>query len=242
MRTRQVCPLRGNTALPQVAGEAFDLLRIRDDEAALAMFGKVLDIDPQDADALWAKAEVFRRRRQWSESEAILQRVLKKHPGHVPSMISLAYIRYHDDRLQEALDLIDKAMADPCLSRENKALCFMMLGTINSRRSQQGGFLNKIKYGAKIKNYFLMARKVAPELPEVHLGLGSFYLKAPVIAGGNINKAIQELELAVKLAPGFATAHARLSQAYKKKGDLAKCQFCLRRAQDLDPGNEALLE
>ena len=118
----------------------------------------------------------------------------------------------------------------------------MLMGSINARRSSKGGFFSKLSYGTQIRRYFQKAADLAPGLSEAHLGLGSFYLKAPGIAGGNIDKAILELEKAVELTPDFATANARLAQAYKKKGDLAKFQHYLQRARELDPDNEALAE
>lgn len=222
--------------------QALNLLKARDDHAALSALEKILLSDPANVDALWGKAEILRRQRLWSESETILKQVLTVRPKHVQSLITLSYIRYHQDRLSEARDLVDRALGTPDLSKENSALAYLMIGTINSRRCAKGRFLSKLQYGPQIRSFFLKAKELAPDLAEVHLGLGTFYLKAPAIAGGNLEKAIAELELAVKLAPDFATAQARLGQAYKKKGELEKCKFCLLRAQDLDPENEALLE
>jgi tetratricopeptide (TPR) repeat protein len=218
-----------------VIDNAFSLLKARNDDAALEAFDQILSTEPANIDALWGKAEILRRRRSWIESEAILKQILVVRPDHVPSLITLSYIRYHDDRLSEARQLVDKALDTPGISKENLSLAYIMLGTINSRRCAKGRFLSKLQYGTQVKNYFLKAKELAPDLAEVHLGLGTFYLKA-------LDKAIAELELAVKLAPDFATAQARLGQAYKKKGELGKCKFCLLRAQDLDPENEALLE
>ena len=118
----------------------------------------------------------------------------------------------------------------------------MMLGAINSRRCAKGWFLDKIIYGTRIKGYFKKAAELDPDLPEVHLGLGIFYLKAPAIAGGNPDRAVEELEKAIKIAPDFATPYARLAQAYQKKGDLEKYKFYLNKARGLDPENEALKE
>jgi len=222
--------------------EAIAMLKVREDKQALSVYQKILEQDPEDSDALWGKAEIYRRRRQFSEAEAVLNEILKNDPCHASGLITLSYLRYNDNRLDEALDLINKALAVPGLDDENKALAYMMLGTVNSRRSSQGWVFSKLKYGTQIKSYFVTAQSLAPGLPEVHLGLGTFYLKAPAIAGGNLDKAIDELQTAIKIAPSFATANARLAQAYKKKGDLDNYNLFLRKAKELDPGNEALAE
>lgn len=245
-----ICPLKTASVDRKIKGikpdklinDALRLLKFRKDKDALAIFEKILISQSDSLDALWGKAEVLRRSRDHKQSEEILNKILNKNPKHVSSLISLSYIRYKDDRLNEALTLVKQALEVENLDKENEALAYMMLGTINSLRSSRGWFLSKIIYGTQIKGYFLKAKELAPDLPEVHLGLGAFYLLAPAIAGGDLDKAIQELELAVKIAPEFATTNARLAQAYKKKGDLEKYNFYLQRAKELDPENEVLVE
>lgn len=234
----QVYPYTGN----QEIEEANNLLKARKDRQALAIFQEILKIQPDNLEARWGKAEVLRRERDYQEAENLLKTILKENPRQPSSLISLAYIRYKADKLNEALKLVNRALENCRSDSENKALCFMMLGTINSRRSEKGGFFSKIRYGTHIRGYFLKAKALAPQLPEVHLGLGTFYLLAPKIAGGNLNNAIAELELTVKLAPDFATANARLAQAYQKNGLEEKYEFYLNRAKTLDPDNEALKE
>lgn len=227
---------------PNSIREAFVLLKNRKDKDALVIFEKILSEQPDNLDALWGKAEVLRRTRKYKESENILNAILKKNPNHISSLISLSYIRYKDDKLNEAQKLINQALKTGDLDKENKALAYMMLGTINSRRSVKGWFFSKIAYGTQIKGYFLKAKGLAPDLPEVHLGLGTFYLKAPAIAGGDLDKAFEELNLALKIASDFATACARLAQYYKKIGDLERYDFYIKKAQELDPQNEVLKE
>ncbi len=121
-------------------------------------------------------------------------------------------------------------------------MAYVMLGAINAKLSSQSGFLNKIRYGLSIKGYFLKAKELAPDLAEVRMSLGTFYLSAPAVIGGNLNRATDELELAVKIAPDFATANARLAQCYKRKGLEDKYKFYIKRAKELDPDNEVLKE
>ncbi len=225
---------------PQEIDKGLALLKNRKDKEASAVFEKILFTTPDNLDALWGKAEVLRRQRDYKQAQDLLDKILKNNPNHAPSLTSLAYLRYKDDKLNEALKLIKRVLKTDNLNKEAKALAYMMLGSINSRRSSKGWLLNKITYGTQIKGYFLKAKELDPDLPEAHLGLGTFYLLAPGIAGGNLNKAIEELEYAVKIAPDFATALARLAQAYKEKGDLEKYNLYLNRAKELDPENEVL--
>lgn len=217
-------------------------LKLRQDELALKETQKLLSVKPDDLCALWAKAEILRRAYKFKESEELLKQVLAQCPEHASSLITLSYINYHDNKLSQALKILRQVLKQPDLERENEALVYLLMGSINAKRAAQGGFFSKFVYGTRVKGFFEKARFIAPDLSEVHLGLGSFYLFAPRIVGGDIDKAIEELEYAVKLAPDFATANARLAQGHKKKGNLEKYNFYIQRVKELDPENEVLKE
>lgn len=226
----------------QLLDTALESLRIRKDQEALNNFEQIIAVNPENLYAQWGVAEVLRRTRKFDESENILNKILAIDPKHIPSLISLSYIRYKDDKLDEAVNLLNQALEIGCNDNNNRALIYMMLGSINSRRSQKGWLFSKIKYGTQIKSYFLKAERLTPDLPEVHLGLGTFYLLAPSLFGGNLKEAIKELELAVKIAPDFATANARLAQAYKRLGTNEKYDYYINRVKRLDPENEVLAQ
>ena len=226
----------------QEIDDAFILLKNRNDKQALVILEQVLDGEPGNLDALWGKAEVLRRKRDYKEAQALLNNVLKKNPSHSSALLSLSYIRLKEDNLKDALKLVNRALVSSRSNKENQALAYVMLGTINAARAARGSFFSKITYGLRIKGYFLKARKLAPNLPETHLAIGTFYLSAPKIIGGNLDLAIQELEQAVRIAPEFATANARLAAAFKIKGNLERYNYYSNRAEKLDPENEVLKE
>jgi len=232
--------------IPEVAAQEIDdalmLLKSREDNAALVIFEKVLGSEPDNLDALWGKAEVLRRKSDYKEAQTLLNNILKQNPFHSSALLSLSYIKLKQDCLEDALKLVNRALVSSRSDKENQALAYVMLGTINASRAERSGFFCKITYGLRIKGYFLKARKLAPDLPEVHLVIGTFYLSAPKIIGGNLDLAIQELEQAVRIAAGFATANARLAAAFKTKGNLEKYNYYLKRARELDPQNEAVRE
>jgi len=240
---------RPKLEVPQLSKEATlsiddstEFLRQRKDKEALAQFDKILSIDPDNIEALWAKAEALRRQRKFYDSQLLLEKVLIKYPRHYPSLNSLAYIKYKDDDTRAALELVNKILASDDCDRQNRALAYMMLGTINSKISSLSGIFGKINYAMRIKGNLLKAKELAPELAEIRLALGTFYLLAPGIIGGDIDKAVEELTTAVEISPNFATANARLAQAYKIKKSIGKYNLYLARAKELDPGNEVVAE
>ena len=235
-----------NFAFQEAAAQGIDdaliLLKHRKDNQALVILKQVLDGDPGNLDALWGKAEVLRRKRDYKGAQALLNNVLKKNPSHSSALLSLSYIKLKQDCLKDALRLVNRALVSSRSDKENQALAYVMLGTINATRVKRGSFFFKITYGLRIRGYFLKAVKLAPELPEAHLAIGTFYLSAPKIIGGNLDLAIQELEQAVRIAAEFATANARLAAAFKTKGNLEKYNYYLKRARELDPQNEVVSE
>jgi Tfp pilus assembly protein PilF len=218
-----------------------ELLKSRNDNEAWDNFEKALKGNEDNLDAIWGKAEVLRRRRKYQESQALLDKVLSRNPRHAPTLITLSYIRYKEDKLDEAELLIGTALNSD-IDKSNEALVYMMVGMINARRAQEGNLIANIRYGLQIKCYLDRAKALAPDLPEVRLALGTFYLKAPAIIGGSPDKALIELSEAVNLAPNFATANARLAQYYKKKDNMERYNLYFEIAQRLDPENEVLQE
>lgn len=252
---KRICPFRTKPAVKEIQcikkietgkrtsiNDAFTLVKNRQDKEALVLFEEILFAHPENIDALWGKAECLRRAHDYKQAEDLLNKILRGNPTHPPSLISLAYIRYKDDNLNEALQLINRVLEEKDLDCQSQALAYMMLGSINSKRSKKGWLFNKIMYGTQIRCHFERAKALAPDLAEVHLGLGTFYLLAPAIIGGNLDRAVEELEYAVKIAPDFATANARLAQAYKREGLQDKYIFYISRAKKLDPVNEVLRE
>jgi len=216
-----------------------EYLKLRKDKLAIAQADKILVADPQDLCAWWTRAEIMRRNSRFKEAEDLLQQILSQYPKHIPSLISLAYIKYNDNQLEEASRILKEVLSLNDLDKEDQALAYMLIGGINAKKAL-GGLFSELAYGLKIRGYLEKAKFLAPNLAEVRLGLGMYYLLAPSVVGGNVDKAISELEYAVKLTPDFATANARLAQAYKKKGNLAKYNFYFRRAMVLEPKNEVL--
>jgi tetratricopeptide (TPR) repeat protein len=236
-----LAPAQQNQA-PTALKEAYCYLKFRNDSQALTCYENILKQDPGNTEALWGKAEILRRYHRYSEAEVLFNNILQKNSCHYGSLLGLASIDFIRGNYQKAIRSAHQILSAKNLDPENKALSYLLLGASNSKLCSQGKILAKFKYGTQIKGYFLKAVDTAGDLPDTHAALGTFYLLAPGIAGGNLPKAQEELTVALKLAPEFATAHARMAQYYKKTGNQKQYDYYLARAQELDPGNEVLKE
>nr|MBP7836433.1 FAD:protein FMN transferase [Candidatus Omnitrophota bacterium] len=235
-KTSNQRPWSGPVEYSSKIDEAMDLLRTRRNKDALAILDKILLSEPKNPDAIWGKAEVFRRAKQYKLAELMFKEVLDIDPGHLPALISLAYLRYTEGNLRAALNITNQAFILSGSCRQGRALTYVLLGLINSARPFNGGVIARINRSLEIKSYFLKAARLAPELPETHLSMGVFYLEAPFLEGGNLKQAIRELKRAVEIAPEFSEANALLAQAYKKQENIAARDSQLYRDKRLMMG------
>jgi Tfp pilus assembly protein PilF len=122
----------------------------------------------------------------------------------------------------------------------NYTRAYLLLAGAKGMIASRGGLLSKVINGTAVLPNLKKAETLQPDSQVVMFGLGSFYFLAPAIAGGNINKARDYLEKAIKVDPLFADAYVRLAQVYKVRGDNEKYEKYLRTAWEIDPENALL--
>ncbi len=105
-----------------------------------------------------------------------------------------------------------------------------------------GGPLSKIINGTAVLPSLKAAEKLQPESAGVKFGLGSFYLLAPTLAGGDLERAEAYLKKAIEIDPLFVDAYVRLGQLYKIKGDSVRYNEYLNKALKIDSQNELALD
>ncbi len=110
----------------------FDYLRNRKDKSALSEIAEILSLDPDDTVALWAKGEILRRNYEFEKARVIFNKILAQQPDYAQAAISLSYIKYHERNYDEAIGLLTPLLKRKDLERENLALAYMLLGSINA--------------------------------------------------------------------------------------------------------------
>jgi len=213
----------------------------KDSEAA-EVFNKIILLDPKTNEARWGIAEALRREHKIEKSEKILNEIIKADPDFSPAYITLAYVKYtqmdFEQSVRLALKVIRQGRENVDLSNYTRA--YLLLAGAKGMIASQGGLLSKAINGTAVLPNLKKAEALQPDSQMVMFGLGSFYFLAPAIAGGNINKARDYLEKAIKVDPLFADAYVRLAQVYKVLGDNEKYGKNLRIARQIDPENALL--
>ncbi|MDD4939818.1 MAG: TRAP transporter TatT component family protein [Candidatus Omnitrophica bacterium] len=218
-------------------------LNLHRDQEAEDTFRKISGLRPQLTEAKWGLAEVARRKHRHDASQKALNEIIQSDPGFYPAYISLAYLKYSLRDFQGALELSNKIIKQgQGVDLSNRTRAYLISSGAKGMLAYYGGILSKLVHGTVILRNLRIAEKLSPGSAEVQFGLGSFYLLAPPIAGGSLNKAQAHLEAAIKADPFLADAHVRLAQVYKLKGDRPKYDMYLNQALSIDPGNELALD
>ena len=120
----------------------------------------------------------------------------------------------------------------------NYARAFAMYAGSKGMLAHYGGLLSKAIDGLAVKKNLDKAQRLQPNSPAVLFGLGSYYLLAPVVVGGNKSKAEEYLNRAAEVDPLFADVYVRLAQLAKIRGEKEKYDFYMDKALEIDPKNE----
>jgi tetratricopeptide (TPR) repeat protein len=94
---------------------------------------------------------------------------------------------------------------------------------------QAKGAITAISLGKTIKESFQKALELDPGHRRAMGGLGAWYLEAPAIAGGDIDKSIFYLSKALSLDPNYTLNYVYLARAYIKKKDYSAARDALRK-------------
>jgi len=206
---------------------------------AQSAFDKVLAFEPNSVEAKWGTAEIKRRKHDTEAGISMLEDIIKVSPQFAPAYISLAYIDFNDKKYDEAVNLSAHVIAQgkDNVDVNNYARAHLIFAGAKGMIAHNGGPIVKILHGTQVFPHLAQAQKLLPQSAEVYFGLGAYYLLAPGLVGGDLEKAREHLQKAITLDPKLADAYVRLGQVYKAKGNEAKYQYYLKKALEIDPKN-----
>lgn len=220
-------------------------LNLHKDQDAEREFNKMLRIDPTSEEARWGLAEILRKRHKLHEAEKILSDIVLARPDFSPAYISLAYVKFLLLDFQEAVQLSKKVIrqgeyGDTDLT--NYVRAYAVFAGAKGIIAHSQGPLSKFANGTAVLPALKKARELQPISAPVFFGLGSFYLLAPTLAGGDPEEAEIYLNKTVELDPLFPDVYVRLAQLYKLEKDTSKHDIFLSKALELDPQNELAID
>ena len=112
--------------------------------------------------------------------------------------------------------------------------CELWLGRAYGKRAETGTVLLAPVYASKARQHFERAAALDPHYAEASNDLFDYYLNAPAILGGGLEKAEAiARRIAVERPP---ESHFELAQIAERRKQYADAETHLRRAVDLAPG------
>lgn len=176
---------------------------------ATLLFGTLLLSAPAPA-AATTPAEA----RTWFDAKdpravTAIEALAKAQPKNAEAWVLLARLRLRQDRAKDAVDAAEEAVD----LAPGSAQAHYWLGNAYGNRIGQVGMLSQATMAPRLRDAFETAVKLDPQLHDARASLVEFYLQAPAIAGGSVDKArAQAAELARRDPPRGHYARGRLAQ------------------------------
>ena len=138
---------------------------------------------------------------------------------------------YMLDNFATAAHFFEKALTLTPHSSE----CEMWLGRAYGRRAENEGFVTAIAYATKARQHFEKAVELDANYADARNDLFDYYLNAPGILGGGLEKAEAIARQIAATRP--AESEFELSQIAEHRKQLAEAENHLRRSVELAPGD-----
>jgi tetratricopeptide (TPR) repeat protein len=181
----------------------------------LLFSARFLLADATDANALLQQGRV-------DEATVSLREILAAQPGDAQAHQLLCRIYYAQEMADNAIHECELATSSAPASSDNQ----MWLGRAYGFKASHANPLSALSLAIKVRVSFERAVQLDPENIHAMNDLGEFYVAAPSLIGGGLDKA---QALAARMQPHFPSqAHRLLALiAEKKKEDaIAETEFC----------------
>lgn len=170
------------------------------------------------------------------QASALLQQTLAQQPGDAWAHALLCRVYYAQDMADSAISECEKAVANA----PNDSDTQMWLGRAYGLKASHANPLVAFGYARKVAGSFQRAVALDPSNFHAMNDLGEYYVNAPGIVGGGIDKA---QDLASKMRSRFPAQSHRLSALIaEKRGDLATAESEFKAAADTAKTPEAYVD
>jgi tetratricopeptide (TPR) repeat protein len=162
------------------------------------------------ANAALDRGEALLQQGKAREAHAAFKEAVSSEPKNAAALAALGLTTLQIDRdVDRAVDLLERSVElDP-----KNARAHLYLGSAYGEKAQRGSIFTAMRVAGKVKDEFARAVELDPSWVDARMGLLQFYLLAPGIAGGSVDKAREQAEAIGRLdaARGFL-AQATIAQ------------------------------
>ncbi|KAB2880524.1 tetratricopeptide repeat protein [bacterium] len=139
--------------------------------------------------------ELFNNKK-YAEARSIFEKILNgsDHQAEAHYYLGSIYLRFDRDA-DKAIDHLERAIE----AENSNAKYHLMLSNALGAKAMQSNMLKQAFLAPKIKKAMEKAVELDPNYPEARMALTQFYVMAPGIMGGSIEKAKEQADALVKL-------------------------------------------
>jgi tetratricopeptide (TPR) repeat protein len=201
----------------QLRSVAMDYVLLDDYDDAVHWLEVALSLDPKNADVLYSLGRCLYSQSKYADAEAMFQRVLAVKPDHLKAEENLGLIYDYANQPDKAEVALRKAAewAGPGSKDEWPFL-------------DLGGFLLDHDRAAEAVPFLKRAAGIAQTCTACHEKLGR-----ALVATGDANGGVKELEIAAKLDPKNPKMQFQLGLAYRAAGAVEKSRAEFALSQSL---------
>jgi len=131
----------------------------------------------------------------FSGAKTFFESYLKQNPSNDTAVFYLGRIFFQEKNYEKSLEFFEKAVK---MKDKNSAYHFWV-GMTYGRKAQDASVLKQPGYAKKMKNELELAINFDPSNLDARTNLAMFYIKAPGIMGGSIEKANEQAKEIKKL-------------------------------------------
>jgi tetratricopeptide (TPR) repeat protein len=189
-----------------------------------AIFSLLLLLAARNALADTAQANALLQQGRVDEAAASLHQILAAQPNDAVAHQLLCRTYYAQQITDSAIHECELAVANAPSSSDNQ----MWLARAYGYKAEHANPISALSLAVKVRTAFEKAVQLDPENIQAMSDLGQFYVAAPSLIGGGVDKAEA---LAVRMQPHFpAQSHRLLALIAEKKNDEALAEIEFRNA------------
>jgi predicted Zn-dependent protease len=209
-------------------------------------FAQVADPAPTAGLQLLDEARTTLKAEALNQARDYFLKLTRQNPGNALYFCELARVDYYrSSSVREsksnktAASILDQAIGEAQESLkldERSAAAHSLLADLYGSKIGFGvGFMLGARFGPKVDAENKRALELDSNNPQVLASLGRQYLHAPKMFGGDLDKAIANLQRSIGRDPTAAETYVWLAIAYRKKGDMAAANKALDEALRRNP-------
>ena len=162
------------------------------------------------------KVVPFYEKGDYSKAKTMLQGIITKNDKNFDAHYALSNVYARLNNIEDAIEEIEKAIE----LNKNNAEYHYTLGRLHLNELRSASIFRMPSLSSRLKEELLATIKLDPKHRLAIIALGNYYLQAPSIAGGDVNKALEQANSLLKIDE--KEGHRLLCQIYTSQSNYPK--------------------